>query len=121
MRSPFPSLAEFIVHLKNAGAFFHQSRGESGRVPGANVLGAWKDRCSKSARLRSVGFFNWNSQSFSNAGCAGPERSRWPLRPPAYLAAGPFATLVHSSQRLTEIAWIFLAKNTSVRTETKMR
>src|SRR5246500_5400193 len=75
----------------------NQSRGESGRVPGATY---WRVEGSllEISALRSVGFFNWNSQSFLE---------RWVrrsgtlamglLRPPAYLANRTFATrLLHS-------------------------
>jgi len=75
----------------------NQSRGESGRVPGVTY---WRVEGSlfEISALRSVGFFNWNSQSFLE---------RWVrragtlamgvLRPPAYLASRTFATrLLHS-------------------------
>src|SRR5216683_5077904 len=75
----------------------NQSRGESGRVPGVTY---WRVEGSllEISALRSVGFFNWNSQSFLQ---------RWVrragtlamgvLRPPAYLASRTFATrLLHS-------------------------
>src|ERR1700720_361848 len=74
----------------------NQSRGESGRVPG---VAYWRVEGSlfEISALRSVGFFNWNSQSFLE---------RWVrragtlamgvLRPPAYLASRTFATrLLH--------------------------
>ncbi len=75
----------------------NQSRGESGRVPGVTY---WRVEGSllEISALRSVGFFNWNSQSFLQ---------RWVrragtlamgvLRPPAYLSSRTFATrLLHS-------------------------
>src|SRR5882724_6471581 len=75
----------------------NQGRGESGRVPGVTY---WRVEGSllEISALRSVGFFNWNSQSFLE---------RWVrragtlamgvLRPPAYFASRTFATrLLHS-------------------------
>src|SRR5882672_5188572 len=75
----------------------NQSRGESGRVPGVTY---WRVEGSlfEISALRSVGFFNWNSQSFLE---------RWVrrsgtlamglLRPPMYFASRAFATrLLHS-------------------------
>ena len=72
------------------------SRGESGRVPGVTY---WRVEGSllEISALRSVGFFNWNSQSFlerwvRRAGMIGMGL----LRPPAYLASRTFATrLLH--------------------------
>src|SRR6266849_803857 len=70
----------------------NQSRGESGRVPGVTY---WRVEGSllEISALRSVGFFNWNSQSFLQ---------RWvrragtlamgALRPPAYFASRTFAS-----------------------------
>jgi len=74
----------------------NQSRGESGRVPGVTY---WRVEGSlfEISALRSVGFFNWNSQSFlerwvRRAGMIGMGL----LRPPAYLASRTFATrLLH--------------------------
>src|SRR5260370_35377811 len=80
-----------------AAATVNKRRGESGRVPGVTY---WRVEGSllEISALRSVGFFNWNSQSFLE---------RWVrrsgtlamgvLRPPAYLANRTFATrLLHS-------------------------
>jgi len=76
------------------------NRGESGRVPGVIY---WRVEGSlfEISALRSVGFFNWNSQSFLQ---------RWVrragmgaialLRPPAYFASRTFATrFLHSALR----------------------
>jgi thioester reductase-like protein len=78
----------------------NQSGGESGRVPGVTY---WRVEGSllEISALRSVGFFNWNSQNFLQ---------RWVrrlgmvgltvLRPPAYLASRTFATrFLHSVLR----------------------
>lgn len=79
---------------------FHQSGGEAGRVPGVTY---WRVEGSllEISALRSVGFFNWNSQNFlqrwvRRAGMAALTL----LRPPAYLASRTFATrLLHSALR----------------------
>ena len=76
------------------------SRGAAGRVPGVIY---WRVEGSlfEISALRSVGFFNWNSQSFLE---------RWVrragmgvitlLRPPAYFASRTFATrFLHSALR----------------------
>jgi long-chain acyl-CoA synthetase len=76
------------------------SRGEAGRVPGVTY---WRVEGSllEISALRSVGFFNWNSQNFlqrwvRRAGMTGLTL----LRPPAYLASRTFATrLLHSALR----------------------
>ncbi|HKE09422.1 MAG TPA: HAD family hydrolase, partial [Candidatus Acidoferrum sp.] len=76
------------------------SRGAAGRVPGVIYWRAEGSLFEISA-LRSVGFFNWNSQSFLQ---------RWVrragmgvitlLRPPAYFANRTFATrFLHSALR----------------------
>src|SRR5260221_13247760 len=75
----------------------NQGRGESGRVPGVTY---WRVEGSllEISALRSVGFFNWNSQSFlerrvRRAGTL----AMGLLRPLAYLASRTFATrLLHS-------------------------
>ena len=76
------------------------SRGEAGRVPGVTY---WRVEGSlvEISALRSVGFFNWNSQNFlqrwvRRAGMAGLTL----LRPPAYFANRTFATrLLHGALR----------------------
>ena len=76
------------------------SRGEAGRVPGVTY---WRVEGSllEISALRSVGFFNWNSQNFlqrwvRRAGMMGITL----LRPPAYLASRTFATrFLHSALR----------------------
>ena len=70
----------------------NQSRGASGRVPGVTYWRAEGSLFEISA-LRSVGFFNWNSQNFlqrwvRRLGMVGMTL----LRPPAYLASRTFAT-----------------------------
>src|ERR1700757_267013 len=75
----------------------NQSRGESGRVPGVTY---WRVEGSlfEISALRSVGFFDWNSQSFLERWVrrAGSLAMGVP-RPPAYLASPTFATrLLHS-------------------------
>jgi thioester reductase-like protein len=76
------------------------SGGEAGRVPGVSY---WRVEGSllEISALRSVGFFNWNSQNFlqrwvRRTGMAGLTL----LRPPAYLASRTLATrLLHSALR----------------------
>ncbi|HVO58120.1 MAG TPA: haloacid dehalogenase-like hydrolase, partial [Dongiaceae bacterium] len=76
------------------------SRGEAGRVPGVTY---WRVEGSlvEISALRSVGFFNWNSQNFlqrwiRRAGMAGLTL----LRPPAYFTSRTFATrLLHGALR----------------------
>ncbi len=78
----------------------NQSRGETGRVPGV-IYWRVEGALFEISALRSVGFFNWNSQSFLQ---------RWVrrtgmgvitlLRPPAYFASRTFATrFLHSALR----------------------
>ena len=79
---------------------FNQSGGEAGRVPEVTY---WRVEGSllEISALRSVGFFNWNSQNFlqrwvRRAGMMGLTL----LRPPAYFASRTFATrLLHSVLR----------------------
>src|SRR5579883_491354 len=81
----------------------NQSGGEAGRVPRVTY---WRVEGSllEISALRSVGFFNWNSQNFlqrwvRRAGMIGQTL----VRPPAYFASRTFATRLLVSQLLDHI------------------